>query len=148
MKIVTYHSDEVDTPSLKWVSYIQSGGIFLGIRFNAETKGEAKKKAKFWLDNQTKPKAMQVDTTEEEFAKYKAEKEDSVESYQEPDEDSEEPVIKPARMLRHVSQGPGRGHGNVGKIWVVNRSSGVRKRVAADELQDYLKQGFKQGKKL
>lgn len=136
MKIVTYFSENVENPQMNWIGYIQNGGIFLGIRFHGETEKEVKKKARFWHENQTKPKVYQVETTEEEFAAWK-------ETQPEP----EPKKVFPSQMVR-VSQGPGRGHGNAGRIWVINKKTRERKRVLESELQDYMSQGFIRGKKI
>lgn len=136
MKIVTYFSENVENPQMNWIGYIQNGGIFMGIRFHGETEKEVKKKARFWHENQTKPKVYQLETTEEQFAAWSE------------DQPVPEPKkIFPSQMPR-TSQGPGRGHGNAGRIWVINKKTRERKRVLESELQDYMSQGFIRGKKI
>jgi len=136
MKILTYHCDDEALPALKWISYIFKDGTIIPIRFNAETKVEVTQKAKFWFESQTAPKSYQQDTTEESFAEYLDTK----------------PVVEPKKIFptvtRSAAPGPGRGHGNVGRIWVVNRDTKDRKRVHESELSDYIGRGYMKGKKI
>ena len=139
IKIVTYHSADATEPQMKWIGYIQNGGIYMGIRFNGETEKDVKKKAKFWYQNQTKPKVYQQETTEEEFQKYK----DSQEIV-----DPTPKKIFPSQVRVAVTSGSGRGHGLAGRIWVINKKTRERKRIQESEMSEYTAQGFIRGKKL
>ena len=138
IKIVTYQSSEAVSPQMKWIGYIQKAGIYMNIRFNGETEKEVEKKAKFWYNNQTKPKFFQQETTEEDFAKWQ----------------EEQPKPEPKKIfpsqVRVVSQnqGSGRGHGNAGRIWVINKKTRDRKRIQESEMPEYAAQGYIRGKKL
>lgn len=128
MQIVTYHSDEVTSENLRWISYIMNGGIFIPVRFNGNTKKDAITKAKFWLEQQ-QPKVpeYQKDTTPEAYEDWK----------NSPDEQK---VSAPK-----FNRGSEPSHGMIGKAWVLNRETGHRARVPAEELQGYLDRGYIRG---
>lgn len=137
MQIVAYQTDEItNSPNLKWLGFIKGdGGLLIPIRFNGASKEEVKKKASEWLQSQRKPKPWEEDTTEEAFAEYVA-------------SNPVEPTVKKVFPSQRPSQGPGRGHGNAGRIWVVNRDTGDRKRIQESELKEYIGLGYMKGKKL
>lgn len=115
MKIETYHSVNASVDRA-WMAYVTSGDHCFGIRFPAADEATAIASAEKWwnseLDRQRKYVNPAVDQLLDDCQMMKSGKIDL------------------------------RGQGHVGKVWMLNRSTGERARVESSSVESYANNGF------
>lgn len=115
-KVVTYESKNVSNPKERWTAYaVLPSGELWLVRCCGETEEIAKSKA---------------------LALYESEREKW---------EAREGAAKPKNEPAVKSEGLGRGAHFLGKVWMINKTTGDKKRVSKDEVAQYEWAGYIRG---